>query len=312
MFQYIADIISFGLFKLNPASTLGQSVNFFIYDSLKITFSIIIIITIISFLRTYLSSQNIKQILSKEKFGLSYLIASLFGAISPFCSCSSVPIFIGFAKAGVPIGVAFAFLITSPLVNEIVFVLMIGTFGLKTALLYSSFGILLGIVGGMILQRTGLDKDIIGVDKKAEEEYLPKTLSGKLEYAISETASILKRIFPYILIGIAIGAFIHGYVPTDFITTHIKSKSLFAVPIAVLIGVPLYAGCSTLVPIIFAFTQKGIATGTALALMMAVAGLSFPEAVMLKSVMKTRLFLIFFSIVTIGIICIGYFFNLIY
>ncbi|MFH1347751.1 MAG: permease [Candidatus Margulisiibacteriota bacterium] len=312
MFKYIADICTYNLFRLDPASSLGLSIHFFIYDILKIAGSILVVITIISFLRTYISPHQIRDWLSRQRFGVGYLFAALFGAISPFCSCSSIPLFVGFLEAGVPMGVAFAFLITSPLVNEIVFVLMLGTFGLTMALTYAGFGIVLGVVCGMILQRTGLKNDIIALDKPAEMMDMPQDLKGKLKFAYIETEWIFKKIFPFIIIGVGIGAFIHGYIPTEFITQYIKSESVFAIPLAVIIGVPLYAGCSTLVPVIFAFTQKGIAIGTALAFMMAIAGLSFPEAIILKSVMRLRLLLVFFGIVAVGIMAVGYLFNFIF
>jgi uncharacterized membrane protein YraQ (UPF0718 family) len=312
MFKYIADLLTCNILRLDLATPLGQSVHFFFYDVLKIAISILFVISIISFLRTYISPKKVKYWLSHEKFGLSYFVASGFGAISPFCSCSSIPLFIGFIEAGIPMGVAFAFLITSPLVNEIVFVLMLGTFGLTTALTYAGVGILLGVMGGMALQRTGLEKDVIQIDKEGPDYHLPKTIKEKLFYTYEETAWIFKKIFPFIVIAVAIGAFIHGFVPTELITRYIKSESIFAVPLAVIIGVPLYAGCSTLVPIVFAFTQKGIALGTALAFMMAIAGLSFPEAVLLKSVLRMRLLLVFFGIVALGIILVGYLFNLIF
>jgi uncharacterized membrane protein YraQ (UPF0718 family) len=312
MFKYLADLITFGIFRLEAGSAIAESLHFFLYDVLKIAISILVVITIISFLRTYVSPDQVKKMLSKAKFGSSYLIASIFGAVSPFCSCSSVPLFIGFVEAGIPMGVAFAFLITSPLVNELLFVLMLGTFGLQTALLYAGFGIVLGVVGGMVLQRTGLEKDIIDLEEKAKLFEMPKDMPGKLKFTYEETAWVFKKIFPFIIIGVAIGAVIHGYVPTELITRYIKSESLFAVPIATLIGVPLYAGCSTLVPIIFAFTQKGIAIGTAMALMMATAGLSFPEAILLKSVLRIRLLLIFFGVVALGIMGVGYLFNLLF
>ena len=238
--------------------------------------------------------------------------ASVFGAISPFCSCSSVPLYIGFLKAGVPLGVAFSFLITSPLVNEIVFVLLVGTFGWKMAISYAFCGIALGVIAGLILGRFNLASDIINLKVNCAEETLPTTFKERINYSIEETKWILKRVFPFVIIGVAIGAFIHGYIPEEFITQYIKSDSVFAVPIAVLIGIPIYLGCSTMVPIVFAFTQKGIAIGTALALMMSVAGLSLPEAVLLKSVMKYRLLAIFYTVVGLGIILIGYLFDLIF
>ena len=312
MFLYIADLLVYGLFRLEPSSALGQSLHFFVYDVLKIAFSILLVITIISFIRTYISPRRIREWLSRRAFGAGYIFAAMFGAISPFCSCSSIPLFIGFLEAGVPMGVAFAFLITSPLVNEILLVLMLGTFGLKMALVYAGFGILLGVVCGMVLQRTGLKNDIIRLDKPAEMMEMPQTLKGKLKFAFAETEWIFKKVFPFILIGVAVGAAIHGYVPTELITHYIRSDSPLAVPVAVIIGVPLYAGCSTLVPIIFAFTQKGIAIGTALAFMMAIAGLSFPEAVILKSVMRLRLLAVFFFIVALGITAVGYLFNFLF
>jgi uncharacterized membrane protein YraQ (UPF0718 family) len=309
MFKYLADLVTFSLLRLEPASKLAESVNFFVYDVLKIAFSILLVITIISFLRTYISPHKIREWLSKQRFGLGYFVAAGFGAISPFCSCSSIPLFIGFIEAGIPLGIAFAFLVTSPLVNEIVFVLMLGTFGPGIAFLYAGFGILLGVVCGMLLQRLRLGSDIIKLDKPAEMMDMPQELKAKLRFAYDETAWIFKKIFPFILIGVAIGAVIHGYVPTELITRYIKSESIFAIPLAVIIGVPLYAGCSTLVPVIFAFTQKGIAMGTALAFMMAVSGLSLPEAILLKSVMRIRLLAIFFTIVALGIMAVGYLFN---
>ena len=312
MFESIADLIIFNLLRIDPASRLGESLHFFVYDTLKILFSMVVVISIISFLRTYLSPKRVNNILSKGRFGISYVIASLFGVISPFCSCSSIPFFIGFLKAGVPLGVAFAFLITSPLVNEIVFVLMIGTFGLRIALLYVAFGVILGVLGGVVLGKMGFEKDIININVNPEEEHHPRSLRKRIELALAETWEIIKSILPYVLAGIGIGALIHGYIPEEMITNYIKSDSIFAVPIAVLIGVPIYVGCSTLVPIVFAITQKGIMLGTALAFMMSVAGLSFPQGIMLKSVMKWRLLAIFFGIVSLGIIIVGYLFNLVY
>ncbi|MFH1683274.1 MAG: permease [Candidatus Margulisiibacteriota bacterium] len=312
MFKYIADICTYNLFRLDAASPLGLSIHFFIYDVLKIAVSILLVITLISFLRTYISPKKIKFWLSKQRFGLGYLIASIFGAISPFCSCSSIPFFIGFLEAGVPMGVAFSFLITSPLVNEIIFVLMLGTFGPKVAFTYAGFGIMLGVICGMILERTHLRHDIIKLDKPEALAEMPQDLRGKLKFAYIETEWIFKKVFPFILIGVGIGAIIHGYVPTELITQYIRSDSVFAIPLAVIIGVPLYAGCSTLVPVVFAFTQKGVAIGTALAFMMAIAGLSFPEAIILKSVLKFRLLAVFFTIVALGIMAVGYLFNFLF
>lgn len=312
MFEKIADVIVYDLLKLAADSHLAHSVHFFFYDVFKITALIVVVITIISFLRSYASPERLNKWLSKPKFGLSYIIASCFGAISPFCSCSSIPIFIGFVKSGVPMGVAFSFLITSPLVNEIAFVLMIGTFGMKMASVYALFGIILGVVCGMILEKTGFRNDIIRLNDGSEKTELPSTFKQRARFAYVETVWTFKKIFPFIVLGVAIGAAIHGYLPSELISEYIKSDSVFAVPVAVAIGVPLYAGCSTLVPIVFAFTQKGVAIGTGIAFMMAVAGLSFPEAIILKSVMKFRLLAMFYAIIAIGIIGVGYLFNFLF
>ena len=312
MFEAIADIVVYGLLRMAPGTPLADSLNFFIYDILKISAMMFLVISFIAFLRSYLSPARIKQLLSQKSFGIGYLAAALFGAVSPFCSCSSIPLFIGFIESGIPLGVAFAFLITSPLVNEVLFVLMLGTFGLKTALLYAGFGVLLGVIGGVVLERLGLEKDLIGFDSKPLELALPKTILEKIKYALTEARETFYWIFPYLLAGVAIGAAIHGFIPTDWIVRHINSRSVLAIPIAVVLGVPMYAGCSTLVPIVFAFTQKGIAIGTAMAFMMAVSGLSLPEAILLKRVMRLRLLLVFFGVVAIGIVGVGYLFNLLY
>ncbi|MFA6296459.1 MAG: permease [Patescibacteria group bacterium] len=311
MFKYLADLITNNILRLEEGSRFAESLNFFIYDTVKILFLIIAVVFIVSFIKTYFSEEKIRTTLSKGKFGIANLVASMFGAVTPFCSCSSIPIFIGFLKSGIPIGVAFSFLITSPLVNEVVFVLMGGTFGWKIATIYAITGILLGTIAGLILGKLKLENQIIIDDNnsKREEEYLPKTLKGKLEYSWKEGLKTFKKMFWYVVLGMFAGAIIHGYVPADFFEKMLNGFGFFAVPLAVLIGVPIYAGCSTVVPIIYAVTLNGVPLGTALAFMMAVAGLSLPEALIIKRVLKMKLLLIFFGIVAFGIIIIGYLFN---
>ncbi|MDD3887545.1 MAG: permease [Patescibacteria group bacterium] len=311
MFKYLADLITNNILRLEEGSKLSESLNFFIYDTIKILFLIIVVVFVISFIKTYFSERKIRTTLSKGKFGIANLVASMFGAVTPFCSCSSIPLFIGFLKAGIPTGVAFSFLITSPLVNEVVFVLMGGTFGWKIAIIYVVTGMLLGVVAGLILGKLKLDDQIIinNNNGKREEEYLPKTMKGKLEYSWKEGLKTFKKMFWYVVLGMVAGATIHGYVPADFFEKMLNGLGFFAVPIAVLIGVPIYAGCSTVVPIIYAVTLNGVPLGTALAFMMSVAGLSLPEALIIKRVLKMKLLLIFFGIVALGIIIIGYLFN---
>ncbi|OGJ49493.1 hypothetical protein A2335_01880 [Candidatus Peregrinibacteria bacterium RIFOXYB2_FULL_32_7] len=311
MFQYIADFVTFHLFALEIESRLALSINFFVYDTLKILFLIFFVVTLISFIRTFISSAKIKNLMSKSRFGLGNLAASFLGAMTPFCSCSSIPIFIGFLKAEIPLGIAFSFLITSPLVNEVAFVIMGGLFGWNLAILYALSGILLGVFAGLILGTFNLEKNIIltQAEKNISDQYLPKTFSGKIEYSFLEGKKTFKKLLPYVVLGVALGAVIHGYVPQEFFINYIQKYSLLSVPLAVIIGIPIYAGCSTIVPVIFSITANGVPLGTSLAFMMAIAGLSLPEAIILKRVMKFKLLAIFFLIVTIGIIIIGYLFN---
>ena len=311
MFQYIADFVTYNILGLEIESRLTSSINFFIYDFLKILFLIFFVVSFISFIRTFLSSNKLKDLMKKSRFGVGNLAASTFGAVTPFCSCSSIPIFIGFLKAEIPIGIAFSYLITSPLVNEVAFVIMGGLFGWRLALIYAVSGILLGVIAGIILGSFKM-KDSIILDeneKEVKEDYLPKKFSGKLQYALLEGRKTIKKLLPYIIGGVGLGAVIHGYVPKEFFENYIGQYSLFAVPIAVILGIPVYAGCSAVVPLIFSITANGVPLGTSLAFMMSIAGLSLPEAIILKRVMKFKLLAVFFSIVGIGIIIIGYIFN---
>ena len=320
MIQQFSAWLVYSVFNFDPASKMGGSINFFVYDTVKIYLLVLIIIGAIAFIRTFLPPHKLKETFAKQKFGLGNISASLLGAVTPFCSCSSIPVFIGFLKAEIPLGIAFSFIVTSPLVNEVVFVLMGGTFGWKIATLYALAGIILGVVAGLIIGRMKLEKEIIlKFDENGGEslslEYLPKSLEGKIQYSLNESWTTFKKLWLVIAIGVAIGAVIHGYVPADFFRQYLGVNSFLAVPVATLIGIPIYAGCSTLVPIVFALTAQGIPLGTALAFMMAIAGLSLPEAIMLKKVMTMKLLAIFFGTVALGIILIGYlfnFFNLVY
>jgi uncharacterized protein len=311
MIQYIADLITFQIFQLQPEIRSTEVVNFFIYDTIKILLLIFAVVTVINFIRTFFEARMIKEKVGKLPFGLGNLAAAMFGAITPFCSCSSIPLFIGFLESGVSIGIAFSFLITSPLVNEVAFVMMGGLFGWKLAFLYALSGITLGVVSGLILGSLKMEKEIILESRKEEssESHMPKNFHGKTKFALRIGFNTLKKLLPYVIIGVAIGALIHGYVPQEFFTNTIGRYKALSVPIATLIGIPIYAGCSTVVPLIFSITASGIPLGTSLALMMAIAGLSLPEGIILKRVMSMKLLLTFFSLVGIGIMIIGYLFN---
>jgi uncharacterized protein len=232
--------------------------------------------------------------------------------VTPFCSCSSIPIFIGFLKAGINPGVAFSFLITSPLVNEIAFVMLGGLFGWKVAFAYAFAGIFLGIAGGMIMGMLRVEKWILLDDQVSKHQVNSKISSWKKKatFAFKQALKTVKNLLPYVLGGVALGALIHGYVPSEFLEHYIGGRSLLSVILAVLVGVPIYAGCSMVVPIIFSISANGVPLGTSLAFMMAIAGLSLPEALILKRVMKLKLLGIFFTIVAFGIICVGYLFNI--
>ena len=316
MIQQFADWLIYSIFNLDSASKIGSSVNFFVYDTVKIYLLVLVIITAIAFIRTFLPPHKIKEMFFRQKFGVGNFYSAILGAVTPFCSCSSIPIFVGFLKAEIPLGIAFSFIITSPLVNEVVFALMGGTFGWKIATLYAFYGIILGIVAGMVIGKIKLEKEVIlkfndNAGKDLSPEYMPKSLEGKIQYSLKEGFATFKKLWLVIVIGMAIGSGIHGYVPAEFFQQYLNVNSLLAVPIVALVGIPIYAGCSTLVPIVFALVGQGIPLGTALAFMMSIAGLSLPEAIMLKKVMTMKLLAIFFGTVAVGIIIIGYLFNFI-
>ncbi len=311
MLQYLADLLTYNVFGLQAGTGLAESVSYFIYDGVRISLMVFFVVSLIAFVRTFAAVSKLKRLMKKSSFGLGNLAASCFGALTPFCSCSSIPVFIGFLKAEIPLGVAFSFLITSPLVNEVAFVIMGGMFGWHLAVIYAVAGILLGTVAGMILGALKMENQLIfdGDLKAAGDIYLPKTFKGKIQFALNEGLKTLKKLLPYILGGIAVGAVIHGFVPHEFFEENIGKFGYFAVPFAVILGIPIYAGCSAIVPLVFSITAGGVPLGTSLAFMMSVAGLSLPEAIILKRVMTMKLLAVFFGIVGVGIMLIGFLFN---
>lgn len=305
---------AFDVLGLDPASRWGGMVQFFVYDTVKITGLLVVLIFIIGVIRTFIPAQRIRQFMTLPG-GLGYVAAALFGAVTPFCSCSSIPIFFAFLKAGVPLGVTFAFLITSPLVNEYVFVLMVGFFGWKIALLYALSGIVMGIICGLVLGRMKLERhlveDIVVPDGVGQERGVFKRFSDRLKFGWSEAMSILQKIWLWVLAGVALGAVIHNYVPQSMIDAVMATTGIWSVPLATIVGVPMYGSCAAIVPVAVVLFQKGVPLGTALAFMMAVSALSLPEAVMLRRAMRLPLILIFFAVTTAGIIVTGYVFNLV-
>lgn len=314
-FELFAHWLSYELFGLAEKSHLGETVAFFIDDSLKILFLLLIINYFMAILRYYLPIEKLRDFLASRRwFGLDYLLAALFGSITPFCSCSSIPLFIGFLKAGIPLGVTLSYLIVSPLVNQVAVVLLAGLFGWKIALLYVASAILLGITGGFIISKLKMEKYVADYiwkiqDNKTITKANKLTFISLLRTFWQEGLSLTKKLTPYVLIGIAVGAAIHGFVPAGFFEKYITPDNLFAVPIATIVAVPLYANAVGVIPIMQSLVDKGIPLGTAIAFMLAVVGLSLPEALILKKVMKIKLLLFFFGITTINIIIIGYLFN---
>ena len=312
MLKEAVDWFCYSLLGLNPSSVLSQSINYFIYDSIKILLLLFFMIAIIGFLRTYIPRKKAKEFLTKRKF-LGHVFASLFGVITPFCSCSSIPIFLGFLEAGIPLGVSFSFLITSPLVNEYLVVLMLGFFGIKITAAYVLSGIVIGVIAGIILGRMKLEKHLVkDFAKDAEDLQKDSNFKGikeRMLFGILEAVSMVRKLWLWVLFGVALGAFIHNYIPEGTIQSFVNAGGIFSVPLAVLIGVPIYGSCAAILPIAVALFQKGLPLGTALAFMMAVSALSLPEAVILRRAMKLRLILIFFGTVALALVFTGYLFN---
>jgi len=317
--QPLIDYLIYELIGLNPESHLGTSVNFFFYDTIKILILLFLISSLMGVVNAYFPIDRLRNYLNTKKmYGLQYFLASLFGAVTPFCSCSSIPLFLGFVKGGIPLGVTFSFLITSPLVNEVAVAMFLGLFGVKATLVYAISGILLGTIGGFILGQFKLERYLSDWVKQIQIQSEQETEEWEAEHTpfidrlpgiVREGWDIVRKVLVYVLIGIAIGAAMHGYVPEDFFTAYLSADKWYAVPLAVILAVPMYANAAGIVPVIQVFVAKGVPLGTAIAFMMAVVGLSLPEATLLKKVMTWKLIGIFFGTITIFIILLGYLFN---
>jgi len=318
--QHIADWFVFDTLGLQSGNHLAEALNFFIYDTIKILILLFVVIFFMGIVNSYFPIDKVKNYLSRNKlYGLEYFMASVFGVATPFCSCSSVPLFIGFVRGGIPLGVTFAFLITSPLVNEVAIGLFVGLFGIKTTLIYVASGILLGTVSGIILQKLKLESYLtpwvreILADAQRDQDIFQaekQSFNQRLPIIWAEVIKILKGVIPYVIVGIAIGGLMHGYIPEGFFEQYMDKDNLFAVPIATILAVPMYSNASGILPVVQVLVAKGIPLGTAIAFMMGVVGLSLPEAMLLKKVMTFKLIAIFFGVVTLCIIISGYLFNL--
>lgn len=318
-FHHIAEWLIYSVLGVARQSRLGEALVFFIYDTGKILFLLLLITFLMGIVNSYFPIERIRNFLSRNRLqGGEYILASTFGAVTPFCSCSSVPLFIGFVKGGIPLGVTFAFLVTSPLVNEVAVAIFLGMFGLKVTLMYVSSGIILGVVSGTILGRLHLEplltdwvRKVWSEAKVMEDVFKGQKISflDRVPTIFRDAFGIVKSVLVYVIVGIALGAAMHGYVPDGFFEQYIGKDTWYAVPLAVLLGVPMYASAAGVLPVIQVFVSKGIPIGTSLAFMMAVIGLSIPEAALLKKVMTTKLIFIFFGVVTTCIIFSGYLFN---
>ena len=313
MISEATDWIVYSLLSLE--GRLAESVHFFISDVVKIFLLLFVIISIIGFFRSYIPSSKVRGWLSKKNKVAAHTMASMFGVLTPFCSCSSIPLYMGFLKTGVPLGVSLSFLITSPLVNEYLVVIMWAALGWKITLLYVLTGILVGVIGGMIIGHFKMEKylesEFSGKNNSLKDVKFDN-IGQRIVFGIGEARNVIRMIWLYLLIGLGIGSVLHGYVPAEFMQSVVEKAGIVAVPIVVAVGVPLYANCAAIIPVAIVLIEKGVPLGTALAFMMSSAALSLPEAVILRKVMKLRLMALFFAIVAVSIILIGYLFNFLY
>ena len=292
---------------------VADALQFFIYDTVKIWFLLLTIIFVVSFLRTWVNTEYVRAHLQGKSALYGHASAALFGIITPFCSCSAIPLFLGFIQARIPLGITFSYLISAPMNNEIAIAMLFGLFGFKITAIYIGFGLAVAIIGGFVIGKMGLEKEILmdvkPIEGELEASITKMTLAHRAKEGWDYTLDIFKKIYLYVMLGVGVGAWIHGYIPTDFIATYTGKGNPFAVLIAVLMGVPMYSNAAGVMPLVEVLTSKGMLLGTALSFMMAITALSLPEALILKKVISLKLISIFFAIVGSGIIAIGYLFN---
>lgn len=316
--QLFADLATYQWLQIPPHSYWGDTINFFVYDTIKIGFLLIVINYFMAFTRYYFPMEKVRNLLLKRRlFGLDYLFAAILGVVTPFCSCSSIPLFIGFVGAGIPLGVTFAFLISSPLVNESSLYLFPAMFGMKVTIIYNVVGILIAMLGGFIIQKLGMEKYIkpellkfkSRVQVEKENGGVPLPIGQLLKYFWIDGMGITWSVFPYVILGVSIGALIHGFVPADTVEKYLSIRAWWTVPLATLMGAPLYANSVSIIPIMEALIKKGVPLGTALSFMTAIVTISIPESMILKKVMKWQLLAAFFGITILGIMVMGWIFN---
>lgn len=314
--QRAAHWLAFNLLGLTPRSRLGEAVAFFLYDLPKVLLLLTLVVFVVTFLQSFVSPARVRDALSRRREGVGNGLAALLGIATPFCSCSAVPLFIGFLKAGVPLGVTFSFLVAAPMINEVALGMLFALFGWRLALLYAGTGVAIAFTAGLVLGRLRLERHLEGWVQEAlkgpapaDDGTAPIPLSARLELCLQGVQDIVGKVWPYILVGILVGAFIHGYVPERWLAGMLGRQAWYSVPLAVLVGVPLYSNAAGVMPIVEALLGKGAALGSTLAFMMSVIGLSLPETIILRKVMRPRLIAAFVGVVATGILLVGWLFN---
>jgi len=314
--KQIVDKIVYQNWEMSSDTALGSAIHFFIYDTIKIFILLLTIIFIVSFLRTYFNTEKVRVYLQGKSEFTGNILAALFGIITPFCSCSAIPLFLGFTQARIPVGITFSYLISAPMNNEIAIALLFGLFGWKIAAIYIGFGLAVAIIGGYFIGKIpNVEKYILipvtPMEGELEDVEIKLSFSKRVKESWEYTFDMFKKIYIYVMIGVAVGAFIHGYVPTEFITQYAGGNSWYSVPLAVLLGIPMYSNAAGVMPLVEVLTSKGMLLGSALSFMMAITALSLPEAMILKRILDIKLIGLFFGIVGFGILLVGYTFNII-
>jgi len=316
--QLLANFTTYQLLGLGKESYLGSALNFFVYDVIKIGVLLVVINYVMAITRYYFPMEKVRDLLTKRRWlGLDYLFAAALGVVTPFCSCSSIPLFIGFVGAGIPLGVTFAFLISSPLINESSLYLFPAMFGLKVTIIYNLIGMTVAIIGGMIIQKLHVEKYVkpellkfkSRVQVEAENGGSSLPLKQLIGYFWHDGMTITKNVFPYVVLGVGIGALIHGFVPANIVEKYLSARTWWTIPLATLLGAPLYANSVSVIPVMEALVGKGVPLGTALAFMTSIVTISIPEALILKKVMRWQLLALFFGIELVGVMVIGYLLN---
>lgn len=312
--QEISDFIVFRLFQMAPEKHLTEAIRFFIYEVPKVMMLLVLIIFVVGIIRTYFSPEKTRKALEGKSLFAGNVMASFLGIVTPFCSCSAIPLFLGFVEAGIPLGVTFSFLIAAPMINEVALVLLIGLFGWKVALIYVLTGLSIAIMAGFILEKLKLTRYVADwVYKTHSKQVLEEEESLSFNQRIAAGGVVVKeivgKIWIYIVLGIAVGAGAHGFVPDEYLAGALGNQNWYSVPLAILVGIPLYSNAAGIIPIVSVLIEKGVTLGTALAFMMSVIGLSLPEIIILKKVLKWQLIGVFVGVVALGIVIVGFIFN---